>query len=166
MSSTQQAAVTGTMTGAVSVTAGRIRPIAARSSRIPSVLTKVALACCVQLAGWASSFSLGRNVLLMPPASAIRARKPVAIQSARFMVCSFWKQVATGRTLRPCHARRGSASSLRRAPDESGALCGSDWFGRGDREGRWWLAEGYAEPVRRIDRRHRQRQVRELLLVE
>lgn len=82
-------AVTGTRAGAMSTTAGRIRPTAASSSRTPRLFRKPTLTCAVQPPpGAAASFSRGTKVLVTPPARATAASSAAPIHRARFIVHS------------------------------------------------------------------------------
>src|ERR1017187_2815549 len=82
-------AATGTSTGATSTTAGRIRPTAARTSRVPMVLTPPALKSSTHAQPEAASLPFGRVSFQAPPAREPTASSPATIHRAMFNSCPF-----------------------------------------------------------------------------
>jgi hypothetical protein len=85
ISNTRPTAASGTRTGAMSSAAGRIRPIAARTSRVPMALTVPAPKSSTHPRPEVASFCLGRVSFMAPLARKTTASSPAMIHRAMFM---------------------------------------------------------------------------------
>jgi hypothetical protein len=85
ISTIRPTAASGTSTGAMPSAAGRVRPTAARTSRVPMALAAPALKSSTHPMPKAASFSLGRVSFRAPLARTATASSPAMIHSAMFM---------------------------------------------------------------------------------